>query len=221
MAIDHRTPIGRVAAVVSASLRAAGFDAVLTGGACATIYSAGAYTSHDLDFIVRTGGNRKALDDAMAGAGFERSGDRYVHPRTELFVEFPRGPLAIGDDAAIRPVKLRTGRGWVPALSATDACRDRLAAFYHWSDRQSLLEAIDGFPQPRALSDAHSRKAEPQRLTGHCLFKRRTSIQQGMAQLCQLNPIIYQAWLEESAREAPDVNPVSKYVRMHLAFAPA
>jgi hypothetical protein len=142
MAIDRHTPIGRVAAVVSASLRAAGFDAVLTGGACATIYSAGAYTSHDLDFIVRSGGNRQALDHAMLAAGFERSGDRYVHPRTTLFVEFPRGPLAIGEDAGIRPVKLRTGRGWVPALSATDACRDRLAAFYHWSDRQSLTAAV-------------------------------------------------------------------------------
>ena len=28
-------------------------------------------------------------------------------------------------------------------LSATDSCRDRLAAFYHWSDRQSLLDAVE------------------------------------------------------------------------------
>lgn len=27
-------------------------------------------------------------------------------------------------------------------LSATDACRDRLAAFYHWSDRQRLQVAL-------------------------------------------------------------------------------
>jgi hypothetical protein len=27
-------------------------------------------------------------------------------------------------------------------LSATDACRDRLAAFYHWNDRQSLAAAV-------------------------------------------------------------------------------
>jgi hypothetical protein len=26
-------------------------------------------------------------------------------------------------------------------LSATDSCRDRLAAFYHWGDRQSLTVA--------------------------------------------------------------------------------
>ena len=28
------------------------------------------------------------------------------------------------------------------ALSATDSCRDRLAAFYHWRDRQSLRLAV-------------------------------------------------------------------------------
>jgi hypothetical protein len=27
-------------------------------------------------------------------------------------------------------------------LSATDSCRDRLAAFYHWNDRQSLRVAV-------------------------------------------------------------------------------
>jgi hypothetical protein len=28
------------------------------------------------------------------------------------------------------------------ALSPTDSCRDRLAAFYHWRDRQSLRLAV-------------------------------------------------------------------------------
>ena len=27
-------------------------------------------------------------------------------------------------------------------LSATDSCRDRLAAFYHWKDRQALTAAV-------------------------------------------------------------------------------
>jgi hypothetical protein len=133
-----------VAAVVAAALRSAGFDAVLTGGACATIYTRGAYQSYDLDFIVRAGGNRHDLDEAMARIGFARDGDQYTHPATTFFVEFPRGPLAIGEDIDIRPVEIRIGRGGrTLALSATDACRDRLAAFYHWSDRQSLQSAIE------------------------------------------------------------------------------
>jgi len=28
-------------------------------------------------------------------------------------------------------------------LSATDSCRDRLAAFYHWNDRQALALAVE------------------------------------------------------------------------------
>jgi hypothetical protein len=30
----------------------------------------------------------------------------------------------------------------VAALSATDSCRGRLAAFYHWNDRQALRAAL-------------------------------------------------------------------------------
>ena len=56
--------------------------------------------------------------------------------------EFPRGPLGIGEDFRIRPVWLRRRGARTLALSATDACRDRLAAFYHWTDRQSLAVAV-------------------------------------------------------------------------------
>ena len=44
----------------------------------------------------------------------------------------------------MRPIQRRIG-GTGPAvrlLSATDSCRDRLAAFYHWNDRQSLDAAV-------------------------------------------------------------------------------
>jgi len=140
--LTKQSTLAEVAVAVAGALRDAGIDAVLTGGACASLHSDGVYISHDLDFILRAGGTRAALDAAMATAGFARDGDRYVHPRTRFFVEFPRGPLAIGNDLDIRPVKIRISGKQVTALSATDACRDRLAAFYHWSDRQSLRAAI-------------------------------------------------------------------------------
>jgi hypothetical protein len=141
--VTPRSSLADVAAVVAVVLDAAGIEAVLTGGACATIYTRGAYQSYDLDFIVRSGGNRRSLDEAMGSIGFTRDGDRYVHLKTPFFVEFPRGPLAIGDDVHIAPVALKLGRQSALALSPTDSCRDRLAAFYHWSDRQSLGAAIE------------------------------------------------------------------------------
>lgn len=125
------------------ALAESGIHAVLTGGACATLYSRGAYQSHDLDFIVPDTSTQKAVDAAMASVGFARDGDRYIHPDSDFSVEFPRGPLAIGDDLDIRPVRLDLPGGYALALSATDACRDRLAAFYHWSDRQSLAVAVE------------------------------------------------------------------------------
>jgi hypothetical protein len=141
--LTRRSTLQDVAAVVAAALREAGFTAVLTGGACATVYSEGAYQSFDLDFIIQAGGTQRAVDAALAKTGFRRRGDHYVHPRATFFVEFVRGPLAIGDDVSIRPVELTVGAGSTLALSPTDACRDRLAAFYHWSDRQSLASAVE------------------------------------------------------------------------------
>jgi len=140
--MSSSSSLAEVAVVVASALNDAGIDVVLTGGACATFYSGGTYLSNDLDFIVRRGGTRRTLDQAMLRVGFQRDGDRYVHPGTIFFVEFPRGPLAIGDDLKITPVVLHLAGGTVAALSATDACRDRLAAFFHWSDRQSLSVAV-------------------------------------------------------------------------------
>ena len=77
----------------------------------------------------------------MRSAGFERDGARYVHPDSRFFVEFPAGPLAIGDDDLVEPVKVTVGGARLLALSATDSCRDRLAGFFYWNDRQSLRAA--------------------------------------------------------------------------------
>ena len=143
MRLGERSGLPTVAIAVGAALSRHGLHAVLTGGACASFYSGGRYTSRDMDFILNGPVTQARLDEAMASVGFVRRGDQYVHPRVPFYVEFPRGPLAIGDDHRIRPV-VRTSRGGGRALllSATDSCRDRLAAFYHWHDRESLRVAV-------------------------------------------------------------------------------
>ena len=65
----------------------------------------------------------------MAVVGFARNGDRYVHPETAFYVEFPAGPLAIGSDAEIVPVERRRGSYRFRSFDATDSVRDRLAAY--------------------------------------------------------------------------------------------
>jgi hypothetical protein len=143
VSLTRRSSLADVAACVAEALARAGIRAVLTGGACATLYSEGEYQSFDLDFVLQSATTARDLDDAMLSIRFQRVGNHYEHPRARFLVEFPAGPLGIGGDLDIRPVTYRIGRVGVRALSATDSCRDRLAAFYHWNDRQSLAAAVE------------------------------------------------------------------------------
>ncbi len=142
MKITARSTLKQVAAGVARALHDAGIRAVLTGGACATIYSHGAYQSEDLDLILQSSTTQKELDAAMAAIGFVRKRDTYHHAEARFFVEFPVGPLSIGSDLSVKPAEFQIAGVRVTLLSPTDSCRDRLAAFYHWKDRQSLKAAV-------------------------------------------------------------------------------
>jgi hypothetical protein len=127
---------------VGDALRRAGIRAVLTGGACASVHTRGLYSSVDADFVLLSDIERERLDETLGTLGFRRAGDRYVHPDSDIYIEFPRGPLAIGGDDRIHPVEHVAGKRRCLALSPTDSCRDRLAAYFHWGDRQSLDVAV-------------------------------------------------------------------------------
>lgn len=140
--ITKRSSLSAVALVVADSLARHGIRAVLTGGACAAVHAKGKVLSRDVDFVLTNDVPQSALDEAMGAVGFVRRRDRYVHRVSEIFVEFPRGPVAIGEDVRIVPVILRRNGLIALVLSPTDSCRDRLAAFYHWRDRSSLRAAV-------------------------------------------------------------------------------
>ena len=143
MTLTRRSSLVAVTMAVADALGRHRVQAVLTGGACAALHTNGAYVSKDIDFVVQGRATRAQVDGALAEVGFTRTGDRYRHPDVPYYVEFPAGPLGIGADLDITPVTVtRSGRRAL-ALSATDSCRDRLAAFYHWNDRQSLKLAVD------------------------------------------------------------------------------
>jgi hypothetical protein len=126
---------------VCTALARAGIEAVLTGGAVVSIYTENAYQSYDLDFVVR--GLAKDVRGAMASLGFtKRVGRHFEHPHTRYIVEFPSGPLAIGNTPVITTARRRTGSGVLRLLTPTDCVMDRLAAFYHWNDAQGLEQAV-------------------------------------------------------------------------------
>ena len=142
MALTRKSSLKQVAIAVGSALRKHGIHGVLTGGACANVYTKGGYVSGDVDVVLSGRVSQAALDKAMDSVGFKRSGDRYIHPGLDYFVEFPPGPLAIGSDVMIRPVTIKSGAHATLSLSATDSCRDRLAAYFHWKDRQSFETAV-------------------------------------------------------------------------------
>lgn len=140
--ITASTTIEELAAIVSTTLQAAGIRAVLSGGAVVSIYTNNEYESSDLDFISSESTSKIAA--AIAPLGFRRKGRMFSHPSTPLFVEFPAGPLAIGDEL-IRDTEVaerRTPAGTIRLLTPTQCVMDRLAAYFHWNDRQSLDQAV-------------------------------------------------------------------------------
>lgn len=142
MTLRRGASLRAVTAAVGDSLRRHGIRGVVTGGSCASLHSDGVYQSQDIDIVLSGSVAQDALDRSLASVGFTRRGDRYVRADSPFFVEFPRGPLAVGGDEKIRPVELAIGRARFLALSPTDSCRDRLAQFFHWKDRQSLSVAV-------------------------------------------------------------------------------
>jgi len=133
-----------LAAYVCSVLAAKGIETVLSGGCCVEIYSQGRYTSDDIDLIDRFNGGHRKIREVMASIGFtEYKMKRYfVHEDTSYFIEFPRGPLGVGDAPVREIAKRHTDTGTLKLLTPTDCIKDRLAAYYHWGDEQSLEQAV-------------------------------------------------------------------------------
>ena len=75
MKLTAQSGLGAVATVVGDALRREGIRAVLTGGACANLYTGGRHQSVDADFIVDSPASRAAVDLAMEKIDFARAGD--------------------------------------------------------------------------------------------------------------------------------------------------
>jgi len=148
--------VGELAAFIATHLRTHNIDVVLTGGACVSIYSNGKYVSLDLDFIDNHFTRRAKIKEALSEIGFVERDRFFTHPETPLFVEFPAGPLAVGAEPVKETIVMEFETGILPLISPTDCLKDRLAAYYHWGDRQCLEQAVlVAVPSPRCRPDIH------------------------------------------------------------------
>lgn len=129
------------AAVVVKQLEKHGISCVLVGGACVSIYTDEKHASKDLDFVSPNSHESIAL--ALKEIGFERKDRYFKHEDCELYVEFPTGPVGIGNQAPVKAEgKLTVNKTTITLYSPTQSVMDRLAAWFHWNDRRSLIHAI-------------------------------------------------------------------------------
>ena len=133
---------GELAAFVQSALRKFGVNVVLSGGATVSIYSNNKYVSNDLDLIDLYFSKRQLISEAMESIGFREKRRHFSHPETKFFVEFPPGPLTVGEDPVTDIHEIKYSTGVLRIISPTDCVKDRLACYYHWGDGQCLHQAL-------------------------------------------------------------------------------
>ena len=107
----------------------------------------------------------ESLKAAMAELGFFKQGRVFVNKSTQVCVEFPSAPLAIGDQIIKETTVAHSEKGDIPILLASDVVKDRLLAYFHWQDRPSLVQAlaimINHFIAPGNLKAFCEEEGEP------------------------------------------------------------
>ena len=131
-----------LAGYISGKLIDAGLHAVLSGGSCVSIYSNEQYVSMDLDFVNANLVHRKGFRSVMESLGFTEDSRYFKHPETEYFIEFPPGPLAVGDEPVKEVHEMKTDCGILKILSPTDCVKDRLTWYFYDNDLECLKQAI-------------------------------------------------------------------------------
>ncbi|MEP6896805.1 MAG: hypothetical protein ABI986_14470, partial [Chloroflexota bacterium] len=71
---------------------------------------------------------RKDIKSVMDKIGFQEKGRYFIHSETEYFVEFPDGPLSVGEEAVREIDEFDLSTGILRVISATDCVKDRLCA---------------------------------------------------------------------------------------------
>jgi hypothetical protein len=134
--------IGELAAFICSFLKSKGINVVLSGGSCVSIYTENKYASLDLDFIEFGSFGKRKLKKVLLEIGFCQENRYFKSPETDIFLEFPSGPLSVGSEPIKEIITLNFPTGELRIISPTDCVKDRLASYYYWGDQQSLEQAV-------------------------------------------------------------------------------
>lgn len=130
-----------LAAYIGAAFKEINVNVVLSGGSCVSIYSSEQYVSMDLDFVNAGFAKRHVISGVMTELGFYEENRYFYYPGCKFTVEFPSGPLGIGEEYAIQVDEITVETGSVRLLSPTDCVKDRLSWYFHANDLECLRQA--------------------------------------------------------------------------------
>ena len=139
---------------------------MLVGGAAVELYTGGAYTTGDYDFV---GDVPETVGKALEEAGFKREGRHWIHAKAELFVEFPGSAVQSHEKTVI----LTVAGVSVLTLSPEDMIIDRLAAWQFWS---STTDGASAF----LIWKAQEKRLDRKRLGA---LAERRGVEKGLARL--------------------------------------
>ncbi|MDX1645374.1 MAG: hypothetical protein R3244_13550 [Thermoanaerobaculia bacterium] len=108
---------------------------ILVGGAAVELYTGGAYSTGDLDFV---GHVPASVDSALRAHGFTRDGRHWIHEEGRVFVEFPGASLGEGERAA----EIEIDGHRVRLLAPEALVVDRLAAWQFWRSEEDAANAL-------------------------------------------------------------------------------
>ncbi len=131
---------------------------VLVGGGAVELYTGGAYTTSDLDFL---GSVPTQVRTLLEDAGFRKVGRHWAHDEGQVFIEFPGISLQPDEKSAT----LRRGDSIVLVVAPEDLIVDRLAAWQFWNSERDATNAFliwrsNEIEEPRLRSLARSRDVE-------------------------------------------------------------
>ncbi|HET9341307.1 MAG TPA: hypothetical protein VFO25_00080 [Candidatus Eremiobacteraceae bacterium] len=130
--------LSEVAAEASRALANAGIPVAVVGGSAVTLHAPDVYTSKDIDFAALRGTTRRAFAEAVAPLGFSASGRDFVHDDTPFTLDLVADTPYIDRRPVTTFVTVKTPHGPVTVYKFEDAIADRIAAFLHWGDLESL-----------------------------------------------------------------------------------
>jgi predicted nucleotidyltransferase len=131
-----------VAAIISSAFEKKGIQTVLVGGAVVEYYTAGGYTTADIDMILPPL-EKEEIETVMKELGFERFEDyrHWLHPDIPVPVEFPPGPLQVGHLLIQEVNEIEVEKIRLKILKVEDILLDRLIMAQEWKDLQAQIQA--------------------------------------------------------------------------------